>query len=353
MKSPIFFMIALTALTTCQPGSAFAGHGEGNGGDAYVQEFTTIARKVEAYLVSRPATSPPNIDAEKFNNVINTVALSSVDDILYLDGVPKDLINYPRDNAIVISRPRWKSIIDSQKYSIVTHEILGVMGVDDRKYQVSWQLLMNTSMVVNVDVENAAGDPQSFGHWCTDAAGALQRALTAGYQAATSDQEKTLLLSGIQDALSIGSARFGKFFTATLNAALADMLVSSDPESQVYLLRGYVQSAIEDMNSFTPANNPNDNGPYVIQMLKRAIGMGALSKTNVEELNLLTRAAQRGILLIDSSDQQRTGSYACTRKALNDSLSISSDDSLTVQTQVLLLRGALSSASQMNVNCTQ
>jgi hypothetical protein len=328
------------------------GHGEGNGGDAYTQEFTTIARQVATFLVSRPAGAQPSIDITGFQNVIDTVNLYSIDQILLLDGVPKDLENFPRDNAIVISRPRWNSIIDTQKYSIVTHEIFGIMGMDDRRYEISGQLLAQSQLTASSFTPNNPADSQKFSEWCSDSAGALQRALTSGYQASTADQEKTILLDGIKYATGSGSTKFSKFFTATLNAALADMMIYSDDTSrQVYLLRTYVQFAIEDLSSFTGSQDPNNNGPYLVRMLKRAISFGLLSKTNVEELDLLARAAQRGVLLIDSSDYQRTGGYACTRRTLGEALAISSDDSLTAQSQVLLLRQVLTSAAQLQTNC--
>jgi hypothetical protein len=62
----------------------FAGHAEGNGGDAYALEFVAIARQVQHFFASRPTGSLPAIDATAFENAIDTTTVTSVDDVLYL-----------------------------------------------------------------------------------------------------------------------------------------------------------------------------------------------------------------------------------------------------------------------------
>lgn len=122
----------LGMMLLAQPG--WAGNELGNGGDAFAQEFIAAGRA----LVEKSRKNPdPRIgDAEALAAAVEGTAVSTKD-YLELNGVEVDAVNYPASKRIEVNRRRWQQYSAAQKSSLVLHEYLGILGVDDSKYQVS------------------------------------------------------------------------------------------------------------------------------------------------------------------------------------------------------------------------
>jgi hypothetical protein len=109
----------------------------GSGGDAYTREFIEVAEEVIENLSANPLVG---VDHARFYQLVQEVKVES-QERLFLNGAEVDAINYatavpPR---IEMSRTRWDSMANMpyRRVLLVFHEFLGLMGIDDSKYQVS------------------------------------------------------------------------------------------------------------------------------------------------------------------------------------------------------------------------
>lgn len=126
---------------------ARAGGQEGNGGDIYSIEFTRIASRLVFNLRTNSAMSPY---LEKLTQAIEEVSVESTMENLFLNGIPKDAINYPREKRIVFHRRTWLGLSSADRPFLVLHEYLGVAGFDDNSYKIS-----NLILKKYIDVEFA------------------------------------------------------------------------------------------------------------------------------------------------------------------------------------------------------
>lgn len=133
MKTKLLLLILLL-LTTATTVFASAGNELGNGGDLVAQEFIAAGRKLAEELRRKPDPRIP--DAEKFAAAVEAVKVSTAES-LTLHGNEVDAINFPQDQHIDVSRSRWRESTPGKRASLVLHEYLGVMGVDDGHYQIS------------------------------------------------------------------------------------------------------------------------------------------------------------------------------------------------------------------------
>ncbi|MDG0815779.1 hypothetical protein [Bdellovibrio svalbardensis] len=109
---------------------------ETNGGDPYAAEFFNIWDRFTPLL---PAYfSLPNgqgLDRNELQRVRSIVRISSEEKIT-LDGVEKGAVNRPHPTSpqIIISRSYWGRILLAQKQLIVLHEVLPLVGINDKDY---------------------------------------------------------------------------------------------------------------------------------------------------------------------------------------------------------------------------
>jgi len=119
--------------------AAFAGAVSGGGGDQYALSFVETAHSVLTWLQSNPN---PYVSPSAFAEAIKTTEVVSVDRALSLAGLNKDAINYPSLKKIELSRPGWDRLESANvRNALVFHEYLGIMGVDDSRYQISGDIL--------------------------------------------------------------------------------------------------------------------------------------------------------------------------------------------------------------------
>jgi len=132
MKKIILIFLFLTKLS-------WAGHENGHGGDAIAANFVSIAYDVLSDLYTEPIKE---IDTKRLSQAISKTSVRSSKDKLFdiTAGAQVDAINHPTKKVpeIVVSRKRWGSIREVyQKRRLVLHEYLNIMGVNDKKYEVS------------------------------------------------------------------------------------------------------------------------------------------------------------------------------------------------------------------------
>lgn len=131
---------------------AFAGYETGNGGDAFAIEFEMTARDLAQRLYKNPQDV---VDVDKFSGAISTSEVHS-EDHLFLNGAEVDAINYPAQRKIQLSRTRWNQIRDAEgtrtRLTLVLHEYLGIMNIDDTQYRVSSVALKG---LPNVDFDSS------------------------------------------------------------------------------------------------------------------------------------------------------------------------------------------------------
>jgi hypothetical protein len=109
-----------------------------NGGDSIAAEFTKIARQITQVL--RTHDNLP-VSADAFEEAVARTWVVSKKNT-FLHGIEMEAINYPTERRIEINRSRWLENKDSMKYRyvLVTHEYLGILGIDDSRYQISEKL---------------------------------------------------------------------------------------------------------------------------------------------------------------------------------------------------------------------
>jgi len=111
----------------------------GNGGDTYALEFTLIAKDIQNHL--EIMASSREINLLSLNEAIKSTKVESTENKLFLNNIPKDAINYPTEKRIIFNRTAWVNSKESFKPSLVLHEYLGIMGINDSSYSLSISLL--------------------------------------------------------------------------------------------------------------------------------------------------------------------------------------------------------------------
>jgi hypothetical protein len=351
MKFQYLVFLAVLGAVAFAPVSQ-AQHSTGNGGDAYVAEFTRIARKIQLSMVSTQAGKKFGVDADAFLTKINTAGISSTDDLLYLNGVIKDVKNFPDTQTIVISRPRWKTVLEDQKDQIVTHELLGLMGFPDQKYEISSYLFIQSKASVEELGQAVALNPADFTEWTNQVGLGLKEASNNAYQAHTSADEKLILLTAIQNTLDQSTLRNEKYFAATLNASLQDEEeFPDDIKLQIRILRNGINFGLDDIaNLAIIASSQNDNTHYVAEVFSRGLDQAALTITRAEEVTLLDSLLLRGINLLVFSDYNRTPRNACAITELTRTRQLALDtNDLILKKQ--LYQSVLTSVITNGFNC--
>jgi hypothetical protein len=133
-------------------GAFASGRDVGNGGDSYSLQFVKIGHDLESWIASKKGATdfPAELDEKSFVNTVNTTRVESTDEALSLNGIPKDAINYPAEKRIVFNRAAWDKLKTyQQRASLVMHEYLGIMGLDDSSYRISSYFLSFKNAVIH------------------------------------------------------------------------------------------------------------------------------------------------------------------------------------------------------------
>lgn len=117
-----------------------AGHFTGNGGDSYAADFRYWEAALLQQLSQTQETLPFSIDHLQ---VIASKTIIQSEKELRLRGRLVDAINIPDPLApkIFINRQSWDLLNISQKLRLIYHEYLGLMEIDDSRFQISGKLI--------------------------------------------------------------------------------------------------------------------------------------------------------------------------------------------------------------------
>lgn len=119
--------------------SAVAGVKEvGNGGDVYALQFIAMAEKALLYLQN---SESPDVNLTDLSAAIEATKVESTIQVLILQGVKKDALNFPGERRIIFNSQRWASMVTEEKLALVLHEYLGILRIEDASYKISKKLL--------------------------------------------------------------------------------------------------------------------------------------------------------------------------------------------------------------------
>jgi hypothetical protein len=107
------------------------GFGGGNGGDVFVDRFTSTARNLDLILM-QVRSKEPNFcpEAKDFGQAVKETQVRSVPFVI-IDGYEHDARNFSDRKLIEISRKRQIELVDDLGLLIILfHEYLGIMGIE-------------------------------------------------------------------------------------------------------------------------------------------------------------------------------------------------------------------------------
>ena len=111
----------------------------GGGGDHLGQEFTAIGYSLIRTLDD--TKSPIKVDLQELETAVRSVEVEFIDEELKLNGALKDAINYPGKLKIVVNENAWDVMSPNAKQALVLHEYLGIIGIEDATYALSYKML--------------------------------------------------------------------------------------------------------------------------------------------------------------------------------------------------------------------
>ncbi len=134
-------MVQLIQIILCgllsMPTWADDGGTVGNGGDHSAMEFVAYGYDLYDYFQQHGVGSLP-IKSNKFLEILQSTRVETVDE-LKLNGATLDAVNYPDKRLIQIDRDRWLTLRHQTNaaMTLVLHEYLWIMGIDDSEYKLS------------------------------------------------------------------------------------------------------------------------------------------------------------------------------------------------------------------------
>lgn len=146
-----------------------AGNSGGNGGEKvglhfsqsaqialrWIQEHDDLSWVQELNQQLKPFTLGESLSASIMNTKIEAVR-----EKLELNEQEKIAINYPEQKLIKVNIELWEASAKADQIAIAAHEHFGVIGVDDRNYRYSTQILRNFTNERTVsDLAVIAGKP--------------------------------------------------------------------------------------------------------------------------------------------------------------------------------------------------
>ena len=112
----------------------------GNGGDSIAIKVKVIGARLVAELRYASKKMPLQIDVDKLKTILESSKIETTKKDLILNGKRKDAINYPNENRIIFNATSWRLLSIQDKRMLVLHELLGLLGVDDKQYEITMAL---------------------------------------------------------------------------------------------------------------------------------------------------------------------------------------------------------------------
>lgn len=120
------------------------GWDNGNAGDTFTAEFVLTGRDIEARLKMLPSSELIGLDLLALRGALSNTSVHSEENLV-LNGYEVDAINYPAQAKIVMSRSRWRALRNPaetrQRLTLVLHEYLFMIGLDDSQFKISGRLI--------------------------------------------------------------------------------------------------------------------------------------------------------------------------------------------------------------------
>ncbi len=112
-----------------------AGGVTSSGGDSVAAEFVITARHIVEIIKSN---KPQVVDPTRLLEIIDSTTVVSIEHVS-LNGFERDAVNQIKLKRIVVGRQRWFETANQigRRYTLVLHEYLHLMGIDDSNYRVS------------------------------------------------------------------------------------------------------------------------------------------------------------------------------------------------------------------------
>ncbi|MGE0614107.1 MAG: hypothetical protein AB7P04_00580 [Bacteriovoracia bacterium] len=208
----LFTLLGAAPVMAGEPTSGLVpGPGSSGGGDTCALEFIETARTLRRELGVKYPEALQKIDLNLFQQMIDAVSVECVERTLVLNGVVKEAINTPAEKKILVSRQAWVSIQNPRKkVALVLHEYLGIMGVEDGKYQVSSWFLGGGEVRYVTDGSSFLAEPGSMLADYDQAAAALS-ALSLSKQR---DSVKAKAVEILKTYFGFDEVKFASFFGA-------------------------------------------------------------------------------------------------------------------------------------------
>lgn len=160
MKSRKAYTILIAFIWLASMGSALAfeeSTDRGNGGDEVSQAFVDAGYELVESLMKDPVAG---VDTQALLRAVEATKVHS-EEKLVLRGMEVDAINYPHPEAprILVSRSGWARMenVSHRRMFLAFHEYLGIMGLDDSRYQISARLdragVCGRTPEVRIDIE--------------------------------------------------------------------------------------------------------------------------------------------------------------------------------------------------------
>jgi hypothetical protein len=134
---PLLILNLCFSTLTCFAANRDDGFDRGNGGDEYAKSFIDMGLDIAESLAQHPL---PGVKAEELVEAIHKTLVNSQEQLV-LRGDEVDAINDPSMSPprILISRKSWDRMeaAPHRRAFLVLHEYLGIMGIDDSRYQIS------------------------------------------------------------------------------------------------------------------------------------------------------------------------------------------------------------------------
>lgn len=125
------------------------GFDSGNAGDAVGAEFLYSARDLLQRFELLETRGEKLVDTGRLRRAIETTVVVS-EERVYLNGMERDAVNFPEQKLIKVNRTRWKELrqpVETKaRLTLVLHEFLWILKIDDTNYSVSAPLIEKLSI---------------------------------------------------------------------------------------------------------------------------------------------------------------------------------------------------------------
>lgn len=134
-------------------GEILLGPGEGGGGDPMAQQFISMSKRLALFFKANPDKARLPFSSVEFQTLVDQLDESIkneslTDRIAFTDqrladqnGVTKAAFFDRKTMSITIHRPFWRSATADERLTLVTMEILGLLGIKENRYQVAANLI--------------------------------------------------------------------------------------------------------------------------------------------------------------------------------------------------------------------